>query len=184
MALERPEPGWVWLHVPRKEAVDVVVCSDIHTWWAHFTRLPGQRVARAVRCAQADGESCEWCESQIGRRARYVFAVRVADQVRLVELGRVQFPQLQVFYSAGLSRWLGTRLRLSREWDAANARIEVLYQGRENLSDECVVDPGDYVAGLGQAERRMFRPNTSGQPAPPSKGSAGATRNAWSDRSK
>lgn len=188
MALERPEAGWVWLHVPRRDPVEVVVISDIHTWWAHFVRVPGAKAAKAVRCLAADGRPCEWCDAQVGRRARYVFAVRTADQVRLVELGRVQFPLLQVMYDGG--RWIGTRMELRREWDAANARITIVPRGREVITDEVMVDIGDHVAGLGLAEARSLKPASSAGKVIPSEGSATqldsgrGSRNAWSDRSK
>jgi hypothetical protein len=188
MALERPEAGFVWLHVPRREGVEVVAISDIHTWWAHFVRVPGAKAAKAVRCLAADGRACEWCDAQVGRRARYVFAVRTGDVVRLVELGRVQFPLLQVMYEGG--RWLGTRMELKREWDAANARIQIVPRGREVITDEVVVDIGDHVAGLGMAEARQLRPASAPDRSIPSKGPATpvekavGTRNAWSDRSK
>lgn len=188
MPLERPEAGWVWLHVPRKDPVDVVAISDICTWWAHFVRVPGARSARAVRCLAADGHECGWCAAQIGRRARYVFAVRVGELVRLVELGRVQFPLLQIMYDGG--RWLGTRVQLAREWDAANARISIEFRGREVISDEVVVDIAEHVASLGLAEARTIKPPNSAGSSIPSKGlatqldrSQGVT-NRWSDRSE
>lgn len=172
MPLERPEAGFVWLHVPINESVVVVAVSDIHTWWAHFVRPNGQRVAKAVRCVAADGAECEWCNAQVGRRARYVFAVRTEDQVRLVELGRVQFPTLSLMYDGG--RWLGSRMELRREWAAKNARIAVIPRGREAISDELVVEIGDHVDGLGLAEARQLRPPVGG--GSPSKGSGSATQ--------
>lgn len=188
MPLERPEAGFVWLHVPRRESVEVVVCSDIHTWWAHFVRVPGLRAARAVRCLQSDGLTCEWCEAHVGRRARYVFAVRMGENLRLIELGRVQFPVLSMIYEGG--RWLGSRLELRREWDAANARIQVTPRGREVITPEMEVEIGEHVAALGLAEAKSCKPLGSGGVAAPSKSSAtpssqsGGLRNAWSDRSK
>src|SRR6266478_3776787 len=137
MPLEVPESGFVWLHVPRKEPVDVVVVSDIHTWHAHFVRVPGMKGARAARCLRADGGSCQFCIAEIGRRARYVVAVKVGESVRLVEFGRVQYPQLSLIYNGG--RWLGSRLRLAREWDAANARISITFLGREVVTSEVEV---------------------------------------------
>lgn len=186
MALEAPESGFVWLHVPRREPVEVVVVSDVHTWHAHFVRVPGLKGARAARCLKPDGGECSLCEEQIGRRARYVFAVRVAESLRLVEMGRVQYPTLAAIYDSG--RWLGARLTLAKEWDAANARISVIYQGREHVSAEVEVDIGDFVAGLGMAEARTFRaPRVTIETVSPSKGSGPATplngrRNQWSDR--
>lgn len=188
MPLERPEAGWVWLHVPRREAVEVVVVSDIHTWWAHFVRVPGLRSARAARCLAADGLACQWCDDHVGRRARYVFAVRVGENLRLIELGRVQFPTLSMMYESG--RWLGTRMELRREWDAANARIAVTPRGREVVTEEVTVDIGEFVAGLGMAEARQLKPSGSGPGLSPSKGSATPVApqvgrvNAWSERSK
>lgn len=188
MPLDRPEEGWVWLHVPRREGVEVVVLGDIHTWWAHFARVPGLRAAKAVRCLKADGAPCEWCDREIGRRARYVFPVRAGDVPRLVELGRVQYPELSMIYGAG--RWLGARLRLEKEWDAPNARIRVTYLGREVITTEAEVDVGVYVSQLGFQELRTIKPPMVGAD-PPSKPSGNAVapgaatrRNAWRDHAE
>lgn len=186
MPLEAPETGFVWLHVPRREPVDVVVVSDIATWWAHFVRVPGLKAARAARCLKADGLECSFCAQEVGRRARYVFAVRTGEAVRLVELGRVQYPTLSMIYDGG--RWLGSRLRLAREWDAANARIAVSFLGREAISPEVEVQVGEYVAGLGQAEARAFKVPAVRVEVPPSKGSLPQSANGavpvnrWRDR--
>lgn len=187
MPLERPEEGWVWLHVPRKEPVTVIVCGDIYTWWAHFARVPGLRTARAVRCRRADGQPCDWCDREIGRRARYVFPVRVGEGMRLVELGRVQFSMLDMLYQSG--RWIGRRLKLSREWDAQNARILVEPLGMEALTDESTVDVGEFVASLGMTEAATIRPpqviGGSAPPGPKGSGSGSAgVRNAWADTQK
>lgn len=186
MPLEAPESGFVWLHVPRRESVEVVVISDVHTWHAHFVRVPGLKGCRAARCLRADGGECQLCEEQIGRRARYVFAVRSGDAVRLVELGRVQYPVLAAIYDSG--RWLGARLKLTKEWDAANARIAVIPCGREHVSAEVEVDIGDFVAGLGMAEARTFRAPRVTVELPPSKGSRSEQlssqdrQNGWKNR--
>lgn len=183
MPLEAPESGFVWLHVPRRDPVDVVVVSDVHTWFAHFVRVPGLKGARAARCLKADGGECAFCSQEIGRRARYVFAVRMGDATRVVELGRVQYPTLAMIYDGG--RWVGSRLRLAREWDAANARIAVSYLGREAVSAEVILDIADFVAGLGQAEARSMRPPVVGVSIPPSerlpsgKPSAQDRRSGW-----
>lgn len=169
MPLEAPETGFVWLHVPRREPVDVVVVSDVHTWFAHFVRVPGLKGCRAARCLKQDGAECSFCAAEIGRRARYVFAVRAGDATRLVELGRVQYPTLSMIYEGG--RWVGSRLRLAREWDAVNARIAVAFLGREVISDEVAVEIGDYVASLGRSEAASMRPPVVGVSSPSSKAS-------------
>lgn len=188
MALERPEAGWVWLHVPRREPVDVVVLGDICTWWAHFVRAaPGLKKVSAVRCGRSDaGADCAWCAAEVGHRARYVFPCRAGESVRLVELGRVQYSTLAMVYESG--RWIGRRLRLRREWDAVNARIVVEVLGVEVVSPESVLDCSEYVAGLGASEARMIRPP---EPLPPDRRSGGASAPEvaprsprWSERSQ
>lgn len=169
MPLERPEPGFVWLHVPRKGSVDVVVCGELYTWWAHWAVIPGTRRQEAVRCARADGGICAWCDGDYGRRARYVFPVRVGDAVRLVELGRVQYSSLAMVWEEG--RWIGARFRLEREWDAANARIRVTYVGREVLSEEVQVDISEYVSTLGLSASQRWSPPGVGLPLRGSDGS-------------
>lgn len=169
MALEAPEAGWVWLHVPRRDPVDVIVLGDICTWWAHFTRPNGGKRTVAVRCVAGGPEGCSWCAAEVGRKARYVFPVKTGEVTRLVELGRVQYATLAMIYDAG--RWVGSRLRLRREWDAVNARIAVDFLGREHLSEELWLDCSDYVSSLGLAEYRMHRPPAR-DGVPPSKGSA------------
>lgn len=186
MPLDRPEAGWVWLHVPRREPVEVVVVGDVCTWWAHFHKpIANSKQVRAIRCVAADGAPCAWCDAEIGRRARYVFPVRVADAVRLVELGRVQYPLLAVLYDSG--RWVGRRIKLRREWDAANARISLEPVGFEVITSEVQVDCADYVGTLGAAEARTIKPP---EHAPPSKTvprevvpSAGPRAPRWSESS-
>lgn len=187
MALEKPEAGWVWLHVPRKEPVEVVVAGDVCTWWAHFVRShPALKGVKGVRCGRADGGSCAWCDADVGRRARYVFPVYAGDVPRLVEFGRVQYPVLSMLYDSG--RWVGRRLRLKKEWDAANARIGVEPCGFETLTTERELDCSDYVATLGAAEARSIRPPELTPPSKPSRDAngAGAAPRAprWSDEPK
>lgn len=158
MALERPEPGYVWLHVPRREPVEVTVVGDICTWWAHFSRMPGARGMTALRCLRSEGQGCAWCDASVGKRARYVFPVQLHDEarsLRLLEVGRVQYPQLSMVYTEG--RWMGSRWRIRKEWDAANARIDMAYLGREHLSTEAVIDVTEYVETLGRAELRSAK---------------------------
>jgi hypothetical protein len=122
-----------------------------------------------VRCLRSDGLHCGFCAEEYGRRARYVFPVRVDGAVRLVELGRVQYQTLALVYQEG--RWLGTRLRLAREWDAANARIQVTFLGREGLTDEVVVDIEEYVSTLGVSAAQRFQPVKATLPSQRSDGS-------------
>lgn len=156
MPLERPEAGYVWLHVPLKEAVDVVIVGDVHTWYAHWGGVGGGRQNRGVRCLRNEGLACAWCASGQAPRARYVMPVHVGSDLRLVELGRVQYSMLSMLNDNG--GLIGRRVRLVREWVAKNAPIQVRSLGREHLSDEQVIDLEEFVGCLGRAELAMVKP--------------------------
>lgn len=152
MALDRPESGFIWLHVPPGAPIECVVNGSIETWWAHFVRQPGARKVIAVRCFKGDMVTCPWCEGQVGVRARYVVPVLVDGAQRLVELGRVQYGSLRML-SESVGGEVGKRIRLSHEWNAKNAPIVVLPLGREVITAEMVVDVREFVDTLGRAER-------------------------------
>lgn len=154
MALEAPEEGWVWLQVPLSESVDVVVVGDVETWHTHWYRGPLCKGSIAVRCVKEERGVCEWCRAGYERRARYVFPVRVDEDVRLVELGRVQYPALSGIVQ--FERWLGSRLRLVRERPVKNAPIQLRRIGAEVLPEEAVIDISQVVAGLGMSNLRML----------------------------
>ena len=154
MALEAPETGFVWLVVPINEAIDLTVVGELHTWWTHWYRGPLCRSAMAVRCVLAERGECDWCRAGYERRARYVFPARVGDDVRLVELGRVQYPSL-----VGLIQfhgWIGQRLRLVRERPVKNAPISVRRLGHEVVTEESTVDCSGVVSSLGLSQLRFL----------------------------
>lgn len=159
MPLERPEAGYVWLHVPLKEAVDVVIVGDVHTWYAHWGGVGGGRQNRGVRCLRNEGLACAWCASGQAPRARYVMPVHVGSDLRLVELGRVQYSMLSMLNDNG--GLVGRRVRLVREWVAKNAPIQVRPLGKEHLSPEQVIDLEEFVGCLGRAELAMVKPPKS-----------------------
>jgi hypothetical protein len=156
MALERPEAGYVWLHVPLRDSVDVVITGEVHSWWAHWGGSSGGKQNRGVRCLRREDLACAWCASGQVPRVRYVLPVRVGSDLRLVELGRVQHTMLALLDQTG--GLIGRRVRLVREWAAKNAPIQVVSQGREHLSPEQLIDLEEFVSNLGRAELAMVRP--------------------------
>lgn len=163
MPLERPEPGYVWLHVPRKEAVDLVVVGEVHSYWSHWTGTPGGRQTQSVRCVRQEAGNCAWCEQGYEARVRYVFPALVGDDLRLVELGRVQYPMLAMLVQE--SGWIGRKLKLVREWDAKNARIQIRPAGKGHVSAEQVVDLEDFVANLGVGQLKLLKVPQSNIPS-------------------
>lgn len=161
--LENPEPGFVWLKIPLNGETRVTVCGEVHTWWSHWHRVPGLRHAQAVRCRRAMGVTCDWCEAGAERRARYVFPVLVEGELRVVELGRVQFSVLRLLHEEG--RWLGQKLTLRRAFAAKNAEIVLIPAGRESVSDEATVDVEQFVANLGVGQLRLVDPPRRETPA-------------------
>lgn len=154
MALDRPESGFIWLHVAADAPVECVINGSIETWWAHFVRQPGAKKVLAVRCFKPDGDECAWCIGQVGVRARYVVPVLVDGAQRLVELGRVQYGALRML-SESAGGEVGKRIRLQHEWKARNAPIVVSPLGREVITAEMVVDVADFVDTLGRSERGL-----------------------------
>lgn len=154
MPLVAPEEGWVWLSVPLHECVDVVVLGEIHSWFTHWYRGPQCRGSLAVRCVKEERGDCDWCRAEYQRRVRYVFPVRVDDQVRCCELGAPQYPSLSAIST--FERWVGSRLRLARERPVKNAPILVRRIGEEVVPPEAVVDCSGLVAGLGLSNLRML----------------------------
>lgn len=168
MALEKPEPGYVWLHVPRKEAVDVVMCGEIHSWWSHWTGVPGGRQSQAVRCVKRELGDCAWCAVGHEARVRYVFPVLLGADLRLVELGRVQYATLSLLVQEGSV--IGRKLKLVREWDAKNAPIQVVPLGRSHVSREQLVDLAEVVDGLGRGQLALMRVPQTNTPSKPRSG--------------
>lgn len=162
MALEMPESGFVWLKVPLQGEVLVTVVGEIHTWWSHWQRMPGSRATQAVRCQQALGVACAWCDAGFDRRARYVFPVRVDGEVRVVEVGRVQYPTLKLLVGEG---WLGRVIRLKRAYAAKNAEIVLFPVRRESVSEEAQVDVEEFVSRLGVGQMKLL---PAPQPTTPS----------------
>lgn len=154
MPLVAPEEGFVWLQVPLHEPVDVVVLGELHSWWTHWYRGPLCRGSIAVRCVFEERASCDWCRAGYEKRVRYVFPVRADDELRVVELGRVQYPALAAIVEFG--EWCGSRLRLVRERPVKNAPIQLRKVGREVVPAEAQVDLTGFVAGLGQVNLRML----------------------------
>lgn len=154
MSLVAPEEGWVWLSVPLSEAVDVTVVGELHSWFTHWYRGPLCKQALAVRCVREERGCCDWCTAGYDRRVRYVFPVQHEGDVRLVELGRVQYPALASITQ--FNRWIGCRIRLVRERPVKNAPIQVRRVGEELVSSEAQVDCSGYVAALGMTNLRML----------------------------
>jgi hypothetical protein len=174
MALEQPEAGYVWLHVPRREAVDVVMCGEIHSWWSHWTGTPGGRQSQAVRCVRREVGECAWCAVGHEHRVRYVFPALLGADLRLVELGRVQYATLSLLVQEGSV--IGRKLKLVREWDAKNAPIQVVPLGRAHVSREQIVCIEDHVAQLGRGQLALMRVPQSNPPSkPPKAGGEAAT---------
>lgn len=154
MPLVAPEEGWVWLTVPLNEAVDVVVLGELHSWHTHWYRGPLCRGSIAVRCVFEERGQCDWCRANYERRVRYVFPVRCEDELRVVELGRVQYPALAA--AVQFHTWLGLRLRLVRERPVKNAPIQLRVVGQERIPPEAVVDVSTFVGSLGLSNLRML----------------------------
>lgn len=162
MALEKPDSGYCWHHVPARGELLVTVVGDVHTWWQHWGHGGPRRGGQPVRCLMRERGSCEWCAAGQEARARYVFPGRVAGTYGLVELGRVQYAMLAVVYQE--KRWIGARLRLAKEWESKNARISCVFLGREHVSPEEVIDCSDYVRTLGLAAVGVVHPLRVGPP--------------------
>lgn len=154
MALVAPEEGFVWLQVPLHESVDVVVLGELHSWFTHWYRGPLCRGSIAVRCVFEERGTCDWCKAGYEKRVRYVFPVRLDDEVRVVELGRVQYPALAALMQFHV--WTGSRLRLVRERPVKNAPIQLRRVGEERIPPEAVVDCSQLVASLGLSNLRML----------------------------
>jgi hypothetical protein len=86
----------------------------------------------------------------------------------LLELGRVQYPILAMCEQEG--GLVGRRLRLSREYAAKNAAIQVLPMGRDHVSQEQLVCLADYVAQLGLVQLKLLRVPQSAIPSKPRSG--------------
>lgn len=170
MALEMPESGYVWGKVPLEGDVRLTVVGEVHTWWSHWHRLPGRGGVQAVRCARALGVACAWCDAGYQRRARYVFPALVEGELRVFEVGRVQFPVLRLVCGEGI---VGRRLTLRRAFKAKNAEIVIIPGGREHVSAEAVVDVGSWVCELGGGQLLLIAPPErvstpqEASPAPP-----------------
>jgi hypothetical protein len=165
MALERPEQGYVWLRVPLEGDVHVTIVGAIHTWWSHWHRPPGGRTQQAVRCVRSVGVACAWCDAGFERRARYVLPVRVDGELRVLELGRVQYSNLSLVANSPDGE-VGAKLRLWRPYRARNAEIMVMPCGREHVSEEARVDLTDYVSQLGLTQLKMLTAPKTDSPNP------------------
>lgn len=166
MPLEQPEAGYQWSHVPLREARDVVVVGEPHSWWAHWTGGGGARGNRAVRCLAREGEPCAWCVARQSPACRYVLPVWLIDydpetrepsfsELRVLELGKPQYSILVMLDKEG--GLVGRRLRLVRERPKLNATIQVRPIGREHVSDEARADIADFVRNLGRSELAVAR---------------------------
>lgn len=153
MALESPEAGFIWGKVPLEGDLVITVVGDIQTYWSHWDRVPGRGPAQMVRCARAEGVACAWCDAGYPRRARYVFPALLDGELRVWEMGRVQFPTLKLLAAEG---WLGRVLRIRRAFRAKNAEILVFPAGRQSVGEEVVCDVSDFVAALGQGQMRLL----------------------------
>ena len=154
MALVAPETGWVWVSVPLDGAIDLVVVSEPETWFSHWYRAPGGRRAEALRCVLEERGACDLCRAGYERRARYVLAVELDGEVRLVEFGRVQFPALALLQELG--GLVGARLRVTRERPVRNAPIRLREVAREVIAADRRHDIGGYVATLGLQQLRLL----------------------------
>lgn len=157
MALERPEAGYVWLHVPLREAVEVVIVGEVHSWWMHWAAVD-RKARRGVRCARREHLACALCEGGQAPRVRYVLPVHVAGALRLVEVGRVQYSTLAMMEENG--GLVGRRCVVVREYAAKNAAIVLRPAGRETVSAEQVVDISEFVGQLGRIELAAVQPAT------------------------
>lgn len=162
MALEMPEAGFVWLKVPLQGEVRCTVVGEVHTWWSHWQRMPGGRGAQAVRCARALGVSCAWCDGGFPRRARYVFPVLVEGEVRVVEVGRVQYPMLKLVVAEGI---VGRVLRLKRTHAAKNAEIQLFAVAREAVGEEARVCVEAFTENLGVGQLKLLQPPAPANPS-------------------
>lgn len=168
MALEAPESGYVWLHVSHREAVDVVVVGEVHTWWTHWTGFPGGKLSQAVRCVRAEVGECAWCEAAHERRARYVIPVMLGEDLRLLEVGRVQYPILSLLVQE--PGWIGRRLKIAKSDARKNATITLRPVGREHVSAEMVIDIEDFVYDLGRGQLALMRVPQVASPSKPRSG--------------
>lgn len=158
MALERPETGYVWQHVPLSQSVECVIVGEVHSWWAHWVGSRGGKQNRGMRCIRPEGIACAWCAGGHVPRVRYVLPIHVGGELRLLELGRVQFSMLSMLEETG--GLVGRRIIVVREWPAKNAPIQLRPAGSERLSEEQIVDIEQFVTQLGRHELAANRPPT------------------------
>jgi hypothetical protein len=67
--------------------------------------------------------------------------------MRLIELGRVQYPALSCAHDLGT--WIGTRFRVVRERAQRNAPIQLRAVGQETIPPHQIVDVEAFVRALG-----------------------------------
>lgn len=158
MPLERPETGYVWQHVPLSQAVECVIVGEVHSWWAHWVGNRGGKQNRGIRCVRPESVACAWCAGGHVPRVRYVLPILVGTDLRLIELGRVQYTILSMMQESG--GLVGRRIVVVREWAAKNAPIQVRPAGQERLSPEQVVCVEQFVSQLGRHELAIIRPPT------------------------
>lgn len=162
MPLERPELGYTWLQVPLDRALQVVILGDVYAWDSHWYRPQGYKGPQAVRCRRREAGECRFCELKFEIRKRYVFPVRVDDEareVRVVELGRVQYPVMEVVYE--MHGWVGCKLVLARERPARNAPIHVRHvrEYKEIVPREAQVDVEGFAREQGLPMLRYIELN-------------------------
>jgi hypothetical protein len=155
MAFFAPETGFVWGKVPMEGSVRCTTIGEVHAWWSHWCRPHPKGPVQCVRCVQAVGVACAWCDAGYQKRARYVFPALVQGEVRVFEVGRVQFSMIRQLREEG---FVGRVLELRKAWKAKNAEIVILPVGRERVSDEVRIDVEQFVSELGGGQLLLISP--------------------------
>jgi hypothetical protein len=157
MAIERPEGGYAWIDVPLDKPVSLTCCGEPASWRAHWVTMPGYKRAQPVRCTSLDHGDCALCNQGVGYRVRYVVPVLLDGAPRLLEIGRTQWPWIEVRES--LQDWVGCRFAISRERPVKNAPLIIVSLGRAHVSEEQAIDVRGVVATLGRDMRTAWDHN-------------------------
>lgn len=159
MALPTPESGYLFARVPLTGSVSFVVVGPAVAYQTHWTGWRGSRGQRAARCQSFDGKLCGLCHLGRGWKMRYMVPVLAAGERRILELGKPQYPWLQMMDELGT--WCGARITVRREWAAKNAPLLVEPAGREHVSPEQVFSAAGVAACEGQENYRAWLISTS-----------------------
>lgn len=149
-SIPAPEAGWTWFHVPSEGVSVVTVVSQVAWFYAHWARIGAGRAKACCRCQFEAKGSCPMCDLGHERRLRYVLAIETDHGLRLVELGRPQYPALAAIES--MSGMVGARLKLGREGRGKTSVIQVLAFGFDPSAARREEIIAGWVSNQGQRE--------------------------------